>query len=267
MSQQTSCCYKQGYRGLEEERGSWQDIFQLKQPSLAGQGCLGPTTWKAFAVGSLCPVADTWRLRYTVIEVDLGVFLGGAQSLRPILTALPISFVALVGWWLISFSNWWYLVLFLNEARFLCLAGAVCLASVPLSLGNAVPSAGPRSQDFWRSYLWWSKQDLLLSHPNWRICRMGSYSKNTSFIPGTNLRLKLSFFLHAFVILCGFVSFFILSAELFNSMFSLDLVFNLLLESDSSLLLNFPCLSLNFRAKTMILISLVEARFGKWKTT
>lgn len=192
---------------------------------------------------------------------------GNAQSLRPILTVLPISFVGLVGWWLVSFSNLWYLVLFFNEAGFRCLAGAVCLASVPLSLGNAVPSAGPRSQDFWRSYLWWSKQDFLLSHPNWHICRMGSYSKNTSFIPGTNLRLKLSFFLHAFVILCVFVSFFILSAELFNSVFSLDSVLNLLLESGSSLLLNFPCLSLNFRAKTMILMSLVEARLSKWKTT
>ncbi|XP_067165457.1 intraflagellar transport protein 27 homolog isoform X2 [Apteryx mantelli] len=45
------------------------------------------------------------------------------------------------------------LVLFSGVAHFLCLVVAVCLASVPLSLGNAVPSAGPRSHAFSRSYL------------------------------------------------------------------------------------------------------------------
>lgn len=60
---------------------------------------------------------------------------------------------------------------------------------------------------------------------------MESYGENTSFIPGASLKRKLPFLLHALVILFGFMSFCILSAELSNIMFSLGLVLNPLLES------------------------------------
>lgn len=48
-------------------------------------------------------------------------------------------------------------------------------------------------------------------------------------------------------------------------MFSLSPILNPSLELESSLLLAFPCLSLNFRYKTTILMLLVETGLRKWK--